>query len=87
MDGPLEICKLICEKTGLKNPRNEEGITPLHNAAETGKFEICKLICQSIIAEDKNPKSNNGKTPIDFALEKKDLKLLYLLIEENNLQK
>ena len=96
--GYLEIFKLIFDKIEAKNPRNQDGITPLHNAAKHGHLEICKLICQSI--GDKNPADNRGETPIDMALAssvknklrqeealyEKDLKVIYFLIGENNLQ-
>ena len=45
---------------------------------------MCKLICQNV--KDKNPKNKSGRTPLDIALDKKDLRILYLLIGENNLQ-
>ena len=64
--GYLEIFKQIFDKIEAKNPRNQDGITPLHNAAKHGHLEICKLICQSI--GNKNPADNRGETPIDMAL-------------------
>ena len=97
--GYLDIFKLIFEKIEAKNPRNQDGITPLHNAAKHGHLEICKLIFQSTL-EVKNPVDNRGATPIDLALAssvknkqrqeaalyEKDLKVIYFLIGENNLQ-
>ena len=67
-----------------KNPRDKNGNTPLHFAANNCNLDICKLICQNV--KDRNPKNKRGHTPLDIALDKKDLRILYLLIGENNLQ-
>ena len=80
----LEICKLIIDNIGENNPSDNHGTTPLHHAAKNSNLELCKLICQDIV--DKNPKNNCGLTPLDYAYEKKDPRVLYFLIGENNLQ-
>ena len=67
-----------------KNPRDKNGTTPLHFTAKNCNVDICKLICQNV--KDKNPKNKRGRTPLDIALDKKDLRILYLLIGANNLQ-
>ena len=48
-----------------KNPRKNDGGTPLHIAAYYGKMEICRLICQNIV--DTNPMDDVGNTPISNA--------------------
>ena len=97
-EGNFEVFKLIFDIVEVKNPRKPNGTTPLHNAANHGHLEICKLICSSI--QDKNPVDNRGETPLNLALRssvlnklkqeiasyEKDLKVIYFLIGENNLQ-
>ena len=43
-----EVVKFILSKVIDKNPENEDGDTPLHEAAKNGPLEICKLICLHI---------------------------------------
>ena len=43
-----------------KNPRTNNGFTPLHNAAGKGHFNIFKLIFDQV--EDKNPANGSGQT-------------------------
>ena len=69
-----------------KNPKNENGDTPLHQAAKNGFLEICKLICQH--AKDTHPeciKNNSGQTPIDLACEHKQWKVLNFLMARRSL--
>ena len=40
------------------NPRSNQGVTPLHDAARNGHFNTFKYIIDSI--EDKNPRTNLG---------------------------
>ena len=42
-DGHFEICKMIVKNVANKNPADNEGITPLHNAAINGHFEIFRM--------------------------------------------
>ena len=44
-----------------KNPKNREGTTPLHLAAENGFYDICKIITESIQNCDKNPVDGIGR--------------------------
>ena len=48
-----------------KNPKDENGITPLHKAAWMGYAENFELILD--VVEDKNPKSDKGFTPLHVA--------------------
>ena len=50
-----------------KNPSNDWGRTPLHNAAEKGFVEICQLLIQN--STDKNPSDNDGKIKIVLLLD------------------
>ena len=63
-----ESFKLILENVHNKNPRNDFGVTPLHQAAREGYFEICNLIIENVA--EKNPKDDKGKTPLHHAAEK-----------------
>ena len=84
----LEICLLLIDLIdGVNNNTSDyDGTTPLHHAARNSNLEICKLICQN--SDNKNPKNDRGKTPLDLAFEKKkkDTRIIYFLIGENNLQ-
>ena len=58
-NGHLEICKLILENVQEKNPKNNNGLTPLDLASNNGNSEICKLLRESI----EKPKDGFGKIP------------------------
>ena len=45
-----------------KNPKDKNGITPLHLAAKNGSFNIFYNVLNC--AEEKNPKDKNGITPL-----------------------
>ena len=55
------------------NPSDNDGNTPLHCAVRNFSLEICKLLCQN--SNNKNPKNDRGKTPLDLAFERKDPKI------------
>ena len=64
----LEISRLIIENVDDKNPTDEDGGTPLHEAARLSwkdGFEIFRLIMGNV--EDKNPVSVYGESPGDYA--------------------
>ena len=77
MYGHLEVCELLLENVVDKNPKDNNGNTPLHLAAQNGQFALCELILKN--ADEKNPKSNYGKTPLDSAnpREKNEMKKLF----------
>ena len=66
-----------------KNPLDNDGVTPLHDAAMGNHFEVCKLITEN--TEDKNPLANNGRTPSDLALEMGHFGLLKLFKQPSKL--
>ena len=67
--GNLEIHGYVMDLVQDKNPKNEDGYTPLHYALEQkGKSAIIKLIIEKVY--EKNPKNNDGQTPFDLALDK-----------------
>ena len=55
--GHTEICKLIVDRLEDKNPSDNIGWTPLHEAAGNGQIEICKILMNNL--ENKNP----GRVP------------------------
>ena len=64
--GLLGICQQIITSVNNKNPANEDGTTPLHDAAIEGHTDIVRLILANV--NDKNPAdSESGETPLHFA--------------------
>ena len=47
-----------------ENPKDSEGWTPLHSAAQKGHMKIYNFLLER--TEDKNPIDDHGITPIDF---------------------
>jgi hypothetical protein len=62
-----------------KNPRNNEGVTPLHIAAIRGKLRICELIIANV--KDKNPPEETGQTPLHLAALEGHLAVCRLIIK------
>ena len=46
--GNLPLIKLFTKNFKDKNPKDEEGMTPLHFAAENGHLSICQLLLENI---------------------------------------
>ena len=63
--GKLEICKYLISKIDDKNPSDDNGWTPLHDAALEGSERICRLIMNKV--ENKRPLNTGGETPEDVA--------------------
>ena len=55
---------MLFENLSNKNPKDDEGCTPLHLAARNGHMPICKLIIQNENVKDIHPKCKRGLTPI-----------------------
>ena len=64
--GHFDVCRVILDHVGYKNPRDNLGNTPLHAAALWGHVEVYELILANV--EDKNPKNIRGQTPKEFRL-------------------
>ena len=77
--GHLDVCELIVKYASNKNPRRNDGITPLHNAAYKGHLEVCKLLIE--IASEKNPGDNFGRTPGNIAVEYKQFEIAIFITE------
>ena len=62
--------KHLCNLLQDKNPSDDNGVTPLHSAAETGQIDIVKYLVQFL--DNKHPKTGSYwkyKTPLDWAKE------------------
>ena len=56
-------------------------MTPYHKAAEYGHLSICKLFIKNL--NDKNPKSDHGRTPLHEAAENGHIEVCQLIIENS----
>ena len=50
------------------NTADDDGRTPLHDAAQMGYVKICKIIAQSLPSGHRNPRDSEGLTPRDEAI-------------------
>jgi ankyrin repeat protein len=57
--GQTEVFQRIFVNQEIKNPKDQNGVTLLHQAAENGYESICQLIVDN--TEDSNPKDIIGK--------------------------
>ena len=83
--GNLEVCRFFIKNTDNKNPKDDEGETPLHIAAKNGKFQVCQMIFEAGI-DDKNPKASeyiDGFTPLHLAAANNHLSVCHLIIKNN----
>jgi ankyrin repeat protein len=76
--GRTEIAELLVAKGANVNARENNGITPLHIAAERGNREIVELLISR--GADINARRKNGKTPLHQASENGYTQIAELLI-------
>ena len=62
-----------------KNPRINDGRTPLHAAAFRGHLNIVKYLME--VLKDKIPRDNAGNTPLHFAAENGQFKVSKYIID------
>ena len=65
--GHLEIVKFIVPMIEDKNPKNENGATPLHYAALLGHKEVVKYLVTMVA--DKHPIDCSGRSPRYLAIQ------------------
>ena len=63
-----DVIVMILPEFEDKNPRNNDGVTPLHIAAQESLKTIFKIILDAIKdLKDLVPENHDGKTPLEFA--------------------
>ena len=75
----LDICELVVQHAKDKNPADQEGTTPLHEAAWNGHLEIARFIIERV--EDPNPADQDGWTPLHVAAQKGHLDIAQFIIK------
>ena len=89
LQGQLEICNLFMSYPSVeKNPRDNNGSTPLHASASKGHFKICEVLLENAI--EKNPVDRKGWTPLYLAAQngRKDVcQLIMEYIDTDNNEK
>ena len=72
----MEICRAIMEKLENKNPGDNNGLTPLHFAAQDDHLDVCRAIMEKL--DNKNPMDNDGQTPLQYAVDSGNLEVCSL---------
>ena len=65
--------------TDNKNPADDNGVTPLHLAAENGHSKVCHHIMMNI--DNKNPSDNKRQTPLYVAAQKGHYHVVKAILE------
>ena len=71
MYGDLTLFQYTITRMKIKNPKDGDGATPLHIAAQLNSLEITKQILK--LMKDEIPRENSGMTPHHFAALNGDL--------------
>jgi ankyrin repeat protein len=71
MYGDLSLFQYTLTRMKIKNPKDGDGATPLHIAAQLNSLEITKQILK--LMNDEIPRENSGMTPHHFAALNGDL--------------
>ena len=79
MSGDVATYMKLVENKEDKNPKDEEGFTPLYHAAEKGHFTLCQFIVARV--SDKNPGKSNGNTPLHIAAQNGHYEICKLIVE------
>ena len=62
-----------------KNPKNNRGMTPLHQAACSSSFTMCEMIIEYV--EDISPLNHAGLTPLHMAVMRGDIKIIDMFLK------
>lgn len=81
-NGFLPLCQMIIKSLVLKNPKDRNGLTPLHLAAKMGHLRVCELLIDVI--KDKNPRDMNGITPLHLAAQSGHLSVCQFIVDNVN---
>ena len=80
--GYLDVFKYMSLRLGHLNPTSDSGKTPLHEAAQEGKFEVVKYIVDLLNGtEHVNPASIHGWTPLHLAAHNGHFKVFEYIAE------
>ena len=63
----LQVFKYMFNIVEEKHPKDNEGWTPFHFAAQDGKTDVCKFICENMAGKDLMVKDDDGQTPFHVA--------------------
>ena len=81
--GHLDVFKYMSLRLGHLNPTSDSGKTPLHEAAQEGKFEVVKYIVDLLNGnEHVNPASIHGWTPLHLAAHNCHFKVFEYIAEQ-----
>ena len=64
-----EVIQTLVDAGADINARNNDGETPLHNAATTNTPEVIQALLDT--GADINARNNDGDTPLDLAIKKR----------------
>jgi ankyrin repeat protein len=73
----LDIAMYLVDRINNKNPKNNLGTTPLHEAAKKGHINVVKYIVANI--DEKNPSDKRGNTPRKLAISNQHFDIAKLL--------
>ena len=73
---------MILDKIEDKNPKANNGITPLHLAAQFGRINFFQAILDEV--EDKNPKDREGQTPFHLAVANGQKEICQIIMNYND---
>lgn len=79
-DGEVdELRRLLDAKQALKDSRNRDGWTPLHQAAYAGEAECCRVLLEA--GAKPGVKCNDGDSPAHYAAAQGKVAVLKLLAQ------
>ena len=73
-NGFFNICRILIANRVKKDPRTNNGYTPLHMAAGKGHLNICTILIAN--GAKKDPRTNDGSTPLDLAAKHKQMRIV-----------